>query len=65
MENGKSQSAPVARKKVVSPWDLLASAMSEDEEMRAGTTGIERLRHDLDLGPSEELPSSMVRRLDP
>lgn len=38
-------------------WKRLMAAMQEDEAMKnAKPTGIEQLRHNLDLAPTEPLP---------
>ncbi len=54
MNQTTPKQTPVARP---TAWELLEMAMMEDEDMRADRpTGIERLRAELDLSPSDETP---------
>ena len=46
------------------PWQLFAEAMAEDEEMRdSRPSNLERLKHDLEAEPHEDLP--LRRTADP
>jgi len=50
---GAVKAAPSAR-------ELMGAAMAEDEDMRLGMRGIDRLRNEYQIGPAEELPGPVT-----